>query len=40
MGGGGDNVNSEVGRLFDVEPLGPVLAQVDVSYSDSLIEAR
>ena len=39
MDGGGENVNGEVDRLFDVEPLRRVLAQVDVSYSNSLIEA-
>ena len=39
MDGGGENVNSEVDRLFDVEPLRRILAQVDVSYSNSLIEA-
>jgi transposase InsO family protein len=39
MDGGGENVNSEVDGLFDVKPLRRILAQVDVSYSNSLIEA-
>jgi len=39
MDGGGENVNREVDGLFDVKPLRRILAQVDVSYSNSLIEA-
>ena len=39
MDGGGENVNGVVDRVFDLEPLRRVLAQVDVSYSNSLIEA-
>jgi len=39
MDGGGENVNSEVDGLFDIKPLRRVLAQVDVSYSNSIIEA-
>ena len=38
MDGGGENVNGEVNRLLDLAPLRRVLAQVDVSYSNSLIE--
>jgi transposase InsO family protein len=39
MDGGSENVNDEVDGLFDVKPLRRILAQVDVSYSNSLIEA-
>ncbi len=38
-GWGRENLHSEVDHLFDVQPLPRVLAQVDVSYSNSLIEA-
>jgi len=34
-----NNVNSEVDRVFDGEPLRRVFAQVDVRYSNSLLEA-
>jgi len=34
-----ENLNGEVGRVLDLGPLRRVLAQVDVSYSNSLIEA-
>jgi hypothetical protein len=38
MDGGRENVNDEVDGVFDVKPLRRILAQVDVSYSNSLIE--
>ena len=36
---GVENVNEEVDALFDVGPLRRVLAQVEVSFSNSMIEA-
>jgi transposase InsO family protein len=39
MDGGSENANDEVDGVFDVKPLRRILAQVDVSYSNSLIEA-
>ncbi len=39
MDSGSENLNGAVDRVFDVSPLRRVLAQVDVSYSNSLIEA-
>jgi len=39
MDGGSENANDEVDGVFDVKPLRRILAQVGVSYSNSLIEA-
>jgi transposase InsO family protein len=39
MDGGSENVNGDVDRVFDLAPLRRVLAQIDVTYSNSLIEA-
>jgi len=36
---GVENVNSEVGGLIDLGRLKRVLAQVEVSYANSMIEA-
>jgi hypothetical protein len=36
---GVENVNEEVNALFDIGPLRRVLAQVEVSFSNSMIEA-
>jgi hypothetical protein len=39
MDGGSENVNGTVDRVVDLGPFRRVLAQIDVSYSNSLIEA-
>jgi len=39
MDSGIENLNGNTDRLLDLEPLRPVLAQVDVSCSKSIIEA-
>ncbi len=39
MDSGSENVNGDVDQVFDVGPIRRVLAQVDVSYSNSMIEA-
>jgi hypothetical protein len=40
MDGGSENVNGAVDRVFDVTPLRRVLAQIDVSYSNSPMRSR
>ena len=39
MDSGSENLNGRVDSLFDTSALQPVVAQIDIAYSNSMIEA-